>query len=148
MPKKIKLTQAQQADYDAGKPVTITKPTIKWEPKGGIYWIDFEGIVYTAPSTKESREFGTEYPTKEQAEHAAKKMRFHNRLLCWLAEHDDGFVEKWDGTQQNWHVYQDVTQNIWNASWARTVKDLGTIYMSETNAQLLAKQLNEGIVEL
>jgi len=148
MSKKIKLTPEQQADYDAGKPVTVTKPTAKWEPQGGECYVDAFGDIFTGPSTKESRKFGIEYPTKEQAEHAAKKMRSHNRLLCWLAEHDDGYVEKWDGTQQNWHVYQDVTQNTWKASWARTVKDLGTIYMSEVNAELLAKQLNEGIVEL
>jgi len=148
MSKKIKLTPTQQADYNAGKPVTITKSTTKWEPKGGEWFIASTGRVARGISSADYRNFGVEYQTYEQAEQASKKMRSHNRLLCWLAEHDDGFVEEWGSTQENWYVYLHKNIAIWSLAWASSCKDLGTIYMSKANAELLAKQLNEGIIEL
>jgi hypothetical protein len=69
---------------------------VKWEPKGGCYFIDLSGNVYRSTSTHQSRSFGAERETKEQAEHAAEWMRKFNRLLCWVEEnapgHDIGIV--------------------------------------------------------
>jgi hypothetical protein len=69
---------------------------VKWEPKGGSYFIDLSGNVYRSTSTHQSRSFGAERETKEQAERAAEWMRKFNRLMCWFEEnapvHDIGIV--------------------------------------------------------
>jgi hypothetical protein len=64
----------------------------KWEPKGGCYFIDLSGNVYRSTSTHQSRSFGAERETKEQAEHAAEWMRKFNRLLCWFEENAPGHL--------------------------------------------------------
>jgi len=60
MSKKIKLTPEQQADYDAGKPVTIIKPTPKWEPKGGEWFVNSTGLVDKGSSYPAYSKFGVE----------------------------------------------------------------------------------------
>jgi hypothetical protein len=63
---------------------------VKWEPKGGSYFIDSCGEVRAIPSTIDSRVFGTERETQEKAEHAAEWMRKFNRLQCWFEENAPG----------------------------------------------------------
>jgi hypothetical protein len=63
---------------------------VKREPKGGCYFIDLIGNVYRSTSTTQSRAFGTERETEEQAEHAAEWMRKFNRLMCWFEENAPG----------------------------------------------------------
>jgi hypothetical protein len=64
--------------------------SVKWEPKGGSYFIDLSGNVYRSTSTHQSRSFGAERETQEQAEHAAEWMRKFNRLMCWFEENAPG----------------------------------------------------------
>jgi hypothetical protein len=59
---------------------------VKWEPKGGDYYIDLAGNVHGSSSVEQSRLFGIERETEEQAEHAAEWMRKFNRLMCWFEE--------------------------------------------------------------
>lgn len=55
-----------------------------WEPKGGNYYIDYEGDIDSSYSNKNQRLFGNEFQTKESAEHTAPFFRFYHRL-CQLA---------------------------------------------------------------
>jgi hydrogenase maturation factor len=59
---------------------------VKWEPKGGDYYVYHAGIVVHSISSEDTRLFGSERETQEQAEHAAEWMRKFNRLMCWFEE--------------------------------------------------------------
>jgi hypothetical protein len=63
---------------------------VKWEPKGGDYYIEIDGCVNHSTTINSSREFGVERETEEQAEHAAEWMRKFNRLMCWFEENAPG----------------------------------------------------------
>jgi hypothetical protein len=69
---------------------------VKWEPKGGDYYVYHDGILVHSISSENTRLFGSERETPEQAEHAAEWMRKFNRLMCWFEEnapvHDIGIV--------------------------------------------------------
>ena len=123
------------------------QPT-KWEPKAGKWYVSAEGKVQEFVSSKESKEFGMEYQTKEQAEWAAKQMRSFNRQLAWLAEHDDGWKADWTNVEQRYYIRYNHNTGIYfvSSNWSR--QTINTIYMSRTNAELLAQQLNDGIVKL
>ena len=120
----------------------------KWSPKGGEWSVDAQGsIINYLKSNLKCREFGTEYQTKEQAEKARDAMRNHNRLLAWLAENDDGWKADWSDIQRKYFVYL-VRDGLYRVSYITLHKALGTVYMSEANANKLCKLLNEGLVEL
>jgi hydrogenase maturation factor len=63
---------------------------VKWEPKGGDYYVYHAGIVVHSISSEDTRLFGSERETQEQAEHAAEWMRKFNRLMCWFEENAPG----------------------------------------------------------
>jgi hypothetical protein len=67
----------------------VPEPIKQWEPQGGRWFVHTRGIVYEGDSDNNSKLFGAEYQTKEQAEWASKQMRSFNRLLCYVAEHTD-----------------------------------------------------------
>jgi hydrogenase maturation factor len=62
----------------------------KWEPEGGDYYVYHAGIVVHSISSEDTRLFGSERETQEQAEHAAEWMRKFNRLMCWFEENAPG----------------------------------------------------------
>jgi hypothetical protein len=78
--------EAKIAEIESKAPVVPAK----WEPKGGDYYIDLAGNVHGSSSVKESRLFGIERETEEQAERAAEWMRKFNRLQCWFEENAPG----------------------------------------------------------
>jgi hydrogenase maturation factor len=63
---------------------------VKWEPKGGDYYVYHAGIVVHSISSEDTRLFGSERETQEQAEHATEWMRKFNRLMCWFEENAPG----------------------------------------------------------
>jgi transcription initiation factor TFIIIB Brf1 subunit/transcription initiation factor TFIIB len=63
---------------------------VKWEPKGGEWYVSSCGIVCKSLPADHSRKFGTERETQEQARHAAEWMRKFNRLMCWFEENAPG----------------------------------------------------------
>jgi Fe-S cluster biogenesis protein NfuA len=89
---------------------------VKWEPKGGDYYIDLAGNVHGSSSVKESRLFGIERETEEQAEHSAGWMRKFNRLLCWFdenaPEHEINIAFNTDSVDICFFALPEVIDNI------------------------------------
>ena len=147
--KTIQLTDEQYQALLNGESVKIEPPIKKWQPKNGNYYIASYGQVETGQSTITARNFGTVYPTKEQAEKARDAMRTHNRLLAWLAENDDGFVADWNNSKQaKFSLFQNVYNGFWSFENNTQYMKLGTVYMSYQNADKLCKLLNDGMIEL
>ena len=63
----------------------MSKPK-KWEPKGGDWYVDYEGYPSYAPHTETERIVGSEYPTYEGAASAAPFITFYKRLCCLAQE--------------------------------------------------------------
>ena len=118
----------------------------RWEPKGGEWWINYNGIVETAESTRAARNFGAEYATREQAEKAAKAMRAHNRLLAYVAEFAPDY--KFVIGSKNYFIYFDIEARDWILSYSHFHNALGVSYMPERVAIELCRKLNSGEVEL
>jgi hypothetical protein len=79
--------EAKIAEIESKAPVV----PVKWEPKGGEYYIEIDGCVNKSlNSTHCARMFGIERETEEQAEHAVEWMRKFNRLMCWVEENAPG----------------------------------------------------------
>lgn len=115
----------------------------KWEPKGGGFTIDLDGMVEQFNRSSKRAEFGIEYATREQAEKAAKAMRAHNRLLAYVAE----FAQYHSGVENSYVAKRDDStgwDHIMNATRSKAV----TVYMPHSMAKELAEKLNSGEVEL
>ena len=128
------------------------QPT-EWEPRGGEWFVRHYGPVGTHVSDNDSRLFGTEYKTKEQAKWAMEKMRSFNRLLAYIAEFDvDKNGKQWeanwdDEKQKKYFISHNNILNEWiyySSSW----NDRLSCYMSEQCSIDLAAKLNSGKVIL
>lgn len=121
----------------------------KWEPKGGGFTIDLDGMVEQFSRSSKCAEFGIEYATREQAEKSAKAMRAHNRLLAYVAEFAPDWDERWfDIEHIKCFVYYDNGQQKWYYARAFSDAYACTVYMPREVAVELCKKLNSGEVEL
>lgn len=128
------------------------EPIKQWEPQGGEWYVDFEGINQCMP-TYESGLFGVEYKTEQQAEWARDQMRRFNRLLAYVAEFDvdeNGvqWMPDWNSiTQYKYSIVYNHDLSEWFCDVWSTRQDI-TVYMSEQCAENLVDKLNSGSVML
>ncbi len=151
----INLTKEQFEQLQSNKTLTINldePKQEKWTPSGGGWNISstgevFRSYAYSTTSEKYS-EAGMEYESEEEAIKASKAIRSYARQLKWLSENEDNFKLDWNNTKQqksyvtydNEHKTYDIVYNFEN-------NNVNTIYMSENNAEKLARLLNDGVVE-
>lgn len=87
--KVAELSEASEASKTSERNHNIKS----WTPKGGEWYIELDGSVHSKPKNlykeDELKYFGVIYSTKEQAEWASIQMRKFNRLLCYVAEHQE-----------------------------------------------------------
>jgi len=127
-----------------------TVEPVKWQPKGGHWWIRFIGdVVCNGASTAYSKEFGTERPTQSQAERASVEMRRFNRLLALRDELCGDAVANWTDNESNkWILYFDNKDNEWTTGKNQYMQYVGIYFTSEEAAQKACDMLNSGEVEL
>lgn len=120
----------------------------QWEPVGGDWFIGSYGQVSQGETDDEFREFGTERPTKKQAEKALDEMRVFNRSLAYRDEFDPEFEFK--SGEWNYYIDMDVEADSekYTVDCDRTFKRVGLVYMSEQVAEELCRKLNSGEVVL
>lgn len=148
----INLTKEQFEQLQSNKTLTINieEPRQeKWTPSSGKWNISLINEPYKSNiKNRRYREAGVEYETEEEAVKAFKALRAYTRQLKWLSENNDGWTADWNNTKQqksyvtydNEHKTYDIVYNFEN-------NNVNTIYMSENNAEKLARLLNEGVVE-
>lgn len=121
----------------------------QWEPVGGSYYVSGSGQVARAPSVDESRMFGTERPTEDQATKARDEMRVFNRLLAYRDEFEPDFVPDWNNDcWDKFYVSYSYPLRAWRVVSARDNRILGVVYFSKEVAAELARKLNSGEVVL
>jgi hypothetical protein len=122
---------------------------VKWQPKGGDWYIGYGGGVVKLVTTSESSEFGLERQTKQQAERAAVEMRKFNRLLALRDELCGDDVANWTDNESNkWILYFDNKDNEWTTGKNQYMQYVGVYFTSEETAQKACDMLNSGEVEL
>ena len=120
----------------------------KWDPKGGDWFVDFNGSIdYSTSPRLDHIAFGTAFQTKEQAKVASKLMRERNRIIQYVLEHEPNWKFKNRPFEPNYYVYYDYSHNKWKIADLRSMKGQH-IYMSEWVAKKLASDLNSGRVVL
>lgn len=148
----ITLTKEQFEQLQSNKTLTITieePKQEKWTPSSGVWNATLIEEPYkTNIKNEKYSEAGMEYESEEEAIKASKAIRSYARQLKWLSENEDNFKLDWNNTKQqkhyvtyyNKHKTYDIGYNFEN-------NNVNTIYMSENNAEKLARLLNEGVVE-
>jgi hypothetical protein len=128
-----------------------TVEPVKWQPKGGDWYIGYAGEIFGLETTGEAREFGTERQTKEQAQRASVEMRRFNRLLALRDElcGDEVVSLNWKNGEEKHYLYH------WNGDTAKwrigidTYSRMQTPYFTNyDSAQKACDMLNSGEVEL
>ena len=118
----------------------------KWEPKGGGWFVDYEGDAVCCPSDELTKEFGVERKTHKQAEKAAKAMRAHNRLLAYVAEFAPDWEPDWRCEDCEAHCIK-LVGGVYEYEY-NVYERVGTVYMPYDVAIELCRKLNSGEVEL
>jgi hypothetical protein len=122
---------------------------VKWQPVGGNWFIDDEGIVFHSPSTQGMKEFGHERPTNEQAERAAVEMRKFNRLLALRDELCGDDVVDWESTMSDkWRLFHDNRDGEWKVAKNQYMQDVAVYFTKEEQVRRVCDMLNSGEVEL
>ena len=137
---KIQITEQQMQALSRGESITIQPPKPdKWEPKGGAWNVTCYGTVSVGESLTEFREFGIERKTNAEAEHAARLMRQHNRLLAYVAEH------RREGEEDIYCVCQNSDGGLYR--YDTPTRSLGEVRMPERVAEQLIADIETGRYE-
>ena len=120
----------------------------QWQPIGGEWWVDSEGDVLAGMSIDETRQFGMERPTKEQAEKARDEMRVYHRLLAYVHEHAPDY--EYNPDDDNYYIENNLDEGVgyYRIDWDCNYKRVGLVYMPEDVAEELCRKLNSGEVVL
>ena len=148
----INLTKEQFEQLQRNKTLTINldeQKQEKWTPSGGGWNISLIDHPYkTNIQNKRYTEAGVEYETEEEAVKAFKALRAYARQLKWLSENNDGWTADWNNIdQEKWYIYYNNKSTEYSSAPKQLGRTMNTIYMSENNAEKLARLLNEGVVE-
>lgn len=121
----------------------------KWEPKGGDWVVDFNGTVlgisHCAPNC--SKDFGTAFQTKEQAQVASKLMRERNRIIRYVLEHVPCWGFEFVYNTPNYHVYYRHSEKTWDVGYLE-FNEGQNIFMPKWVAIELVNDLKTGRVVL
>lgn len=149
MNKQQALERIQKAEKELAEAKAALEEVRQWEPVGGEYYIRPTGAIWQGGSENIYRQFGTEYPTEEQAEKARDAMRTHNRLLAYVGEHAPDYEPDWEnGDERKGCVYYNYATGKYYVSSTGCAQTLGAVYMPVPVARELAARLNNGEVVL
>lgn len=148
----ITLTKEQFEHLQSNKTLTINldeQKQEKWTPSRGHWNVSLTDAVYDCITTnKKYSEAGMEYKSKKEAIKASKAIRSYARQLKWLSENEDNFKPDWNNLdQKKYYITFCKEDSMYKKLHVVYIKSINTIYMSENNAEKLARLLNEGVVE-
>jgi hypothetical protein len=146
--KALELARLACTELEALLVEKNTKAVKLWEPAGGLWFIDADGVVDSGPPDIEFSRFGAERPTKELAERASAEMRKFNRLLAYRDEVCPDYEPDWTTESPKFFVlYNHQTLN-WVVSTRGYLQVIGEVYFTEQAARDLVDKLNSGEVVL
>jgi hypothetical protein len=145
--KEIQDLKAKVADLES-RILFPNEPVAKWQPKGGEWYIGYGGGVVKLVTASESREFGLERQTKEQALRASIEMRRFNRLLALRDELCGDEDMDWGAYDEKYYVYLSHEDSKWDWTYDKDCQRIQPYFCSREEAQKACDMLNSGEVEL
>jgi len=137
--KELQELKAKVAELES----RIVAEPVKWQPKGGNWFIYGDGGMY------EGMGLETDRATQAQAKRAAVEMRRFNRLLALRDELCGDAVANWTDNESNkWILYFDNKDNEWTTGKNQYMQYVGVYFTSDELAQKACDMLNSGEVEL
>ena len=150
----ITLTKEQFKELQSNKTLIINldePKQEKWIPSNGLWNVEPWSESYANQMSVTYINYsnaGLEYETEEEAIKASKEIRAYARQLKWLSENNDGWTADWNNVdQEKWYITFCKKDSMYRKLHVVYIKSINTIYMSENNAEKLARLLNEGVVE-
>ena len=129
--------------------LNVSTEQVKWQPKGGNFWVSTDGEVEHADSSYGTSLFGTERQTKEQAERASVEMRRFNRLLALRDElYADKDVNWLNDKEEKYSLYYSHEIGRWELDWNVTNESIQPYFTTLESAEKACDMLNSGEVEL
>ena len=142
--KELQALKAKVAELE----LRIVAEPVKWQPKGGDWWVD-EGNVFEFANNEIYYPFGTARQTKEEAERASVEMRRFNRLLALRDELCGDEVVNWSGFDKyKYHLFFSHNQRAWFVSSDLCCENIMPYFTNYDSAQKACDMLNSGEVEL
>ena len=144
--KELNALKAKIADLESR---IVAKP-VKWQPKGGDWYVGYGGEIFGLETTGEAREFGTERQTKEQAQRASVEMRRFNRLLALRDElcGNNLWMNWLTSNDRKYFIYFSHEHYRWNLSSDGVCQSITPYFTTLELAQKACDMLNSGEVEL
>ena len=126
-----------------------TVEPVKWQPKGGDFYMRGDGYVVEVNSSIKTKECGTERDTYEQAERASIEMRRFNRLLALRDELCGDEVVDWSDLEKDkYWAFFSHERGCWYTSYSNTCQTVTPSFTTFELAQKACDMLNSGEVEL
>ena len=145
--KEIQDLKAKVANLES----RIVAEPVKWQPKGGNFFIQSSGKVseVVGGSDTPHKEFGVERPARQQAARASIEMRRFNRLLALRDELCGNEVMDWTDRRKDKHyVYFTYDYKRWCISENVACESVTPYFTTKEAAQKACDMLNSGEVEL
>ena len=116
--------------------------------KPGKKVIELEGGMYFINVLGSTTQVGQERKNEVDAIKAAELMRKRDRLAAFVYEHCGYDYEFIEGSQDNFFIYYDDEQDIYDWAYEDGFPDLCKQYMPEATAIWLCEKLNTGEIVL
>ena len=140
--KELNALKAKVAELES----RIVAEPVKWQPKGGDWYISGYGNVVEDNSTNKAKVFGSERATQAQAQRAAVEMRRFNRLLALRDELCGDAVVDWEDIDfRKYYLFFNHDNGKWVSTYDDTCYETITPYFtSKESAQRACDMLNSG----
>jgi len=138
-----RLEELRKQHAELTKEIEELESVKVWEPEGGGYVVNMDGISILEDLPEEVLQFGIGRKTQSLAIKAHHKMRVFNRLLAYVDEFAPGY--EFVMGERNYYVYKGSASFSYGVD---DVMDIGKVYMPKQTAIELCEKLNSGEVAL
>lgn len=148
--KEIDLLKARLDELEGRNKCGSAEP-VKWQPKGGDWYVGYGGVVVESTTASSSRAFGLERATQTQAKRASVEMRRFNRLLALRDElcGDEVMSLNWINSDKEKHnLCFSHNRGKWLVSADFSCERIAPYFTNHNLAQKACDMLNSGEVEL
>lgn len=143
----IDLNDIDKAIQTMTKLKELQQKEEKWQPKGGDYYIQMNGKVYSFAKPQQAEiDFGMAFETRQAAEKATKAYRKYHRLYKLAEELNppDWDTDWSDADQEKFGLNYDHLQDQWRVLCFYQTSSPGSVYFASKERAEQAIKILEG----
>ena len=115
------------------------------ELQGGDWYMQYNGTINSTRMRSDCKDNGLERATKELATEMINRIVTSSQIEARARELDPDWVVNWsDRLQLKFLIYIQNKSGKYGKDYHTTIRHVGIAYMSETTAQKIVDELNEG----